>query len=326
LAFSTLFQPDCVQQCAEVAEDDDDSFLAVFDSPQVAGGRSGAVHADPHRPWHHTAEGGDPLATPAVIIPPPPQKKGMVIHVHAPRKSLPTTGYDIQWKVDAPHPSGLVRAQARVMLERHESEYACSETGRSIEFHQDGERLEVARITCIRLKPQQLQRSSNTSWRAQYPAVAQYLSTINPPDTVGSVAASSGVGPPSAARFHALQHLLISDLHVHADYRGGGLGLSLLDHATRRAGDPLAWTVLTLPDALPHPHATQMGSTPPPSPQHVRHYPHDEPSDSDTLQRYFGLLGFAPIHERYMARAIAHRVLLPEASPMAPALGVTDDY
>jgi GNAT superfamily N-acetyltransferase len=231
----------------------------------------------------------------------------MIIHVHAPRKSLPTAGYDIQWKVDPPHPSGLVRAQARVMLDLHQSAYACSETGAPIEFHQEGERLEIARITCVRLKPQQLQRASHTSWRAQYPAVAQYLSAVVSPDDD-----NHGHAP---TRFHALQHLLISDLHVHADYRGGGLGLALLDHATRRVGDPLAWTVLALP-------AHTAAATTPPSPP-VR--PPDEPSDS--LQRYFGLLGFAPTaHARYMARAIAHRVLLAEASPRAPELDVTDDY
>jgi hypothetical protein len=322
LAFQSFFQPaDCVQQCAEAAEDDDDdSFLAVFDSPQL--GRSGAVHADPHRAWPHEAAAADPMA--AVLIPPPRQKKGMIIHVHAPRKSLPTEGYDIQWKVDPPHPSGLVRAQARVMLERHSSAYACSETGASIEFDQDGERLEIARITCVRLKPQQLQRNSNTSWRAQYPAVAQYLSAVVSPDDDNNN---------GHARFHALQHLLISDLHVHADYRGGGLGLSLLDLATRRVGDPLAWTVLALPDhtaAAPlEPHGTPMAGTPPPSLPPVRHSPHDEPPSEadDSLQRYFGLLGFAPtVHDRYMARAIARRVLLAEASPRAPELGVTDDY
>ena len=278
-AFSKLWPADCVlNECVEVGEDEhDDSFFAVFANPHfVAADRGG------YEEW---PEGSTEAPTK-----PRNSLKGMTIRVHAPRQKLPETDYVIRWQVDPHQFSGLVRVQGTVVRERFEAQYECSETGSPIEVHQEGERVEVARVTCYRLRPRILQQNQDTSWRQKYPAVNRFLQAVPDGPKVDSYYQPRGT-------VQSVSQLLLEDLYVDPDYRGGGLGLSLLDHASRKVGDVLASVVLGLPPG--------------------RQAPDDE--DDNTLQHYFGLLGFQSIHPDYLARTGGH-CLLEEACPAAPVL------
>ena len=325
--FSHFFQTQCVQECADGAgvgfDEEDDSFLAVFQNPDfVAADRAG------FEPWHENVVAA---ANAQEQNQQRRSMKGLTVRVHSPRQILPSSGYEVQWQVDPPQFTGLYRVQATVVRERFEAQYPCSETGVTIEVHQEGERIEVARLTCYRMRPRLLRQHYDTSWQQKYPAVAKFLQAVpDSPDAVESYYQPRGM-------VQSVSQLLLEDLYVHPEYRGGGLGLSLVDHACRKVGDALASIVLGLPPQQP-------------SHDHEEHAPHDEAfhemekqlkqqhgcqedeedddedEDEDTvnpgattLEHYFGLLGFVHIHQDYMAQAMG-RVLLEEACPSAPNL------
>ena len=311
--FSHFFHSQCVQECADGAgdlADEDGSFLAVFDNQNF-------VAADRYEGAAYDLDDPQPAAARRSL-------KGLTVRVHAPRQILPTTGYEVQWQVDPPQFTGLYRVQAKVVRERFETQYACSETGRPIEVHQEGERLEVARLTCYRMRPRILRQHYDTSWKQRYPQVAKFLQTVPEGPIVESYYQPRGM-------IQSVTQLLLEDLYVHPDYRGGGLGLSLLDHACRKVGDALASIVLGLPSPQPSSRC-EMEAAPHDEPQRVESRNQDEDDDQEddddeetvnpearALEHYFGLLGFVHIHQDYMARAMG-RVLLEEACPCAPQL------
>mmetsp|Transcript_10218 Transcript_10218/g.20679 ORF Transcript_10218/g.20679 Transcript_10218/m.20679 type:complete len:402 (+) Transcript_10218:286-1491(+) len=277
--FSSLWPAQCVlQECADAGEDEqEDSFIAVFANPHfIAADRGG---------FEELPQGQDePRTQPRSTL------KGMTIRVHAPRQRLPELDYEVRWQVGPPEFPGLVRVQGSVVRERFEAQYACSETGRPIEVHQEGERVEVARVTCYRLRPRILQQHHDMTWQEKYPSVARFLEAVPNGPEIDSYYQPRGT-------VQAVSQLLLEDLYVHPEFRGGGLGLSLLDHASRKVGEVLASVVLGLP------------------PDHQT--PDDE--DKNTLEHYFALLGYKRIHPHYLARTV-RRVLLEEACPTAPIL------
>ena len=337
--FSRFFQTECVQECADANpdEDEDDSFLAVFHNPHfIAADRYERWPPQRRRSHFDLAEDDDEeddVDENGNAVPRTRRTtlEGMTLRVHRARQSLPTSGYEVQWHVDPPQYTGLYRVQATVVRDRFETQYACSETGRPIEVHQEGERIEVARLVCFRLRPRVLQRQSDASWQQQYPPVARFLQTC--PDGAqieeytyydyNPYRHPHSYYTTRRGTVQPVSQLLLHDLYVHPDFRGGGLGLSLLDYACRKVGDTLALVVLGLPAAPPR----------------MDPGPHDEPHEQDdrtdsgkddnvvdddddettNLEHYFGLLGFVSIHQNYMARA-SSRILLEEACPTAPVL------
>ena len=350
--FSQFFHTQCVQECAQAAagddDDEDDSFLAVFDNPNLvaAGHRAGVAAGWPdHAHHHHHPQASSPRPL-----------KGLTIRVHAPRQVLPSTGYEVQWQVDPPQFTGLYRVRATVVRERFEAQYPCSEIPGvpTIEVHQEGERMEIARLVCYRIRSRTLRQQYDTSWQTKYPAVARFLQAVGDNAALEedeSLALSSYYYPRGMVQ--SVSQLLLEDLYVHPEYRGGGLGLSLVDHACRKVGDALASIVLGLPPQQQQQEQEKHESSLLDAHALLNHHaPHDEPlvvasrddeneeeeededhddededdEDEDTvnpsttrLEHYFGLLGFVHIHQDYMARA-AGRVLLEEACPSAPVL------
>ena len=276
---SNIWPTECViHECADADEDEqEDSFLAVFANPHFVAADRGEFEECP--PNQDEAP-NQPRST----------LKGMTIRVHAPRQRLPESDYEVQWQADPSEFPGLVRVQASVVRERFEAQYACSETGRPIEVHQEGERIEVARVTCYRLRPRALQQHHNTTWQEKYPSVARFLEAM-----VDGPKVDSYYRPRRTVQ--SVSQLLLEDLYVHPEYRGGGLGLSLLDHASRKVGEVLASVVLGLPQGF--------------------QAPDDE--DDNKLEHYFGLLGYRSIHPHYLARSVGY-IMLEESCPTAPIL------
>ena len=282
---SQLWHNECGQECEgePALGGEEDSFLKFYETPHFL-----AADWSPPRirtgVW--TATTKEPVETEGTPEPSPlPCLKDLTICVHQPRQLLPSDGYDIKWQVDEPLVTGLFRMRATVVREFTLAQYDIH--GQPIEVHQDGQRLEIARLTCYRFRPRLL-RTCTEDWQTKYPAVATFLECI--PENEQEVHQPFGV--------HSVSQLLLEDLHVHPDFRGGGLGLSLLDHASRRVGDALTSVVLGLPAR-----------------EKLRRRDSD---DRSILEHYFGLLGFESMHANYMARV--NRVMLEEASPLAPVL------
>lgn len=311
--FSALFGTECVRECADPGDpDEDDSFVAVFDNPHFR-----VLNQQQLDDPNNNQQKKDVQAAAGSLedLRQARTMKGMTICVHSPRLRLPEKGYETQWEVDPPLFTGIYRLQVSILRDRFNTQYPCSETGEPIEVHQEGERLEVARLTCYRFRPKILRQQWNPSWPQKYPSVARFLDAV-PEDPEILVVKHEAY---QRHMIHSVSQVLLEDLYVHPDYRGGGLGLSLLDYASRKVGDALACTIIGLPSSSSH--------TPrrPPSPHDEQdeaelHHDDDRPPPQETtLQDYFGLLGYVPIHERYMARPMAH-VMLEEACPLAPNL------
>jgi hypothetical protein len=114
---------------------------------------------------------------------------------------------------------------------------------------------------------------------------------------------------------HSVSQVLLEDLFVHEDYRGGGLGLSLVDFAARKVGDALTSVFLALPRR--ETTVSLLVCDDSRDEQDEDHDKFDHQSMS-VLEQYFTLLGFESIHTNYMARV--NRVMIEEASPQAPVL------
>lgn len=326
---SALFPTECVRECAEANElEEDDSFIAVFENPHYMAMHGGhnMMMMEQQEQLQQQQEAaaalartttGDHKAAPLQAR----SMKGMTICVHAPRQVLPPGGYEIQWQVDPPEFTGLYRVQATVVREIVQRQVACSETGQPIEIHQDGERVQVARLTAYRFRPRILRQQWNTAWQKKYPAVHTFLNAVPEESDIWSLDQHQQHPPYYYHRhnmIHSVSQVLMEDLYVHPDFRGGGLGLSLLHHASRKVGDALACTILGLPAQTAAREALR-NNIPHDEDVHGNDYLPPPPQDA-TLTEYFGLLGYVPIHERYLARPLCSRPLLEEACPKAPNL------
>lgn len=305
---SRFFSSECIQECEGGPDfDEEDSFLALFETPHFLvsplHGSSPARRRSAITPFAEDIEKLHGFALPSMV--------GRTIFSHSPRQELPTTGYELRWNVDDPEVTGLYRIQVTVVRELNLFPYNVK--GRSIEVHQDGQRIEIARLTCYRFRPTLL-RTSTDHWQTKFPVVARFLHYVTEHESLP--------GPFSQynTRYgvHPISQVLLDDLFVHPDFRGGGLGLSLVDFASRKVGDALTSIFLGLPLRKTTPSLLVCDDSR--DEQDEDKDDHDHRSMS-TLEQYFALLGFEAIHADYMARV--NRAMIEEASPRAPVLDVS---